>query len=103
MRRGNGRCGNRTHDPLIKSQQTQNCNCGSNNDLQKPEKSAYKPAYKENPKTAQNQVEDPDLALVVEHWPNLPGHIKQTIKTLVETANTGVTAPKQFDLKKPEK
>jgi hypothetical protein len=28
----------------------------------------------------------PDLALVVEHWPNLPEHIKTTIKTLVETA-----------------
>lgn len=27
---------------------------------------------------------DPDLALVVERWPNLPEHIKQTIKTLVE-------------------
>ena len=27
---------------------------------------------------------DPDLAMVVEHWPNLPEHIKQTIKTLVE-------------------
>jgi len=30
---------------------------------------------------------DPDLALVVERWPNLPGHIKTTIKTLVESAN----------------
>jgi len=26
---------------------------------------------------------DPDLALVVERWPNLPEHIKQTIKTLL--------------------
>jgi hypothetical protein len=24
------------------------------------------------------------LALVVEHWPQLPEHIRQTIKTLVE-------------------
>jgi hypothetical protein len=29
---------------------------------------------------------DPDLALVVERWSNLPEHIKATIKTLVETA-----------------
>jgi hypothetical protein len=28
---------------------------------------------------------DPDLALVFERWPDLPGHIKQAIKTLVET------------------
>jgi len=27
---------------------------------------------------------DPDLGLVVECWPKLPEHIKQTIKTLVE-------------------
>jgi hypothetical protein len=30
---------------------------------------------------------DPDLAQVVERWPDLPEHIKQTIKTLVETAS----------------
>jgi len=84
----NGRCGIRTHDPLIKSQQTQNCNCRSNNDLHKPEKRAYKPAYKENPKTAQNQVKDPDLAMVVERWPNLPEHIKAAIKALIQTNNT---------------
>jgi hypothetical protein len=27
----------------------------------------------------------PDLALVVEHWPDLPDAIKQAVKTLVET------------------
>jgi hypothetical protein len=26
----------------------------------------------------------PDLALVVEHWPNLPEHIKAAVKALVE-------------------
>jgi succinate dehydrogenase flavin-adding protein (antitoxin of CptAB toxin-antitoxin module) len=29
---------------------------------------------------------DPDLAQVVERWPDLPEYIKTTIKTLVETA-----------------
>jgi hypothetical protein len=29
--------------------------------------------------------QDPDLALVVESWPNLPDAIKTTIKMLVET------------------
>jgi len=28
---------------------------------------------------------DPDLAHVVKRWPELPEHIKQTIKMLVET------------------
>jgi hypothetical protein len=27
----------------------------------------------------------PDLALIVKRWPELPEHIKQTIRTLVET------------------
>jgi len=31
---------------------------------------------------------DPDLELVVKCWPNLPEHIKQTIKMLVEKAGT---------------
>lgn len=35
------------------------------------------------PKPSQTP-KDPDLAMVVESWPNLPEHIKQTIKTLVE-------------------
>jgi len=29
----------------------------------------------------------PDLALAVERWPNLPEHIKQTIKTLLLSGN----------------
>jgi hypothetical protein len=28
---------------------------------------------------------DADLALVVEHWPNLPEHIKAAVKTLVNS------------------
>ena len=38
---------------------------------------------------------DPILANVVERWPDLPEHIKQTIKTLVDTANTGAKTPKE--------
>jgi hypothetical protein len=30
---------------------------------------------------------DPDLALVVEHWPDLPEHLKEAIKSLVETTS----------------
>jgi hypothetical protein len=31
---------------------------------------------------------DQDLAMVVEHWPNLPEHIKAAIKALIQTNNT---------------
>jgi hypothetical protein len=31
---------------------------------------------------------DPDLTMVVEHWPNLPEHIKAAIKALIQTNNT---------------
>jgi len=34
-----------------------------------------------------HEPSDPDLAIVVEHWSNLPENIKATIKTLVETAS----------------
>ncbi|MGD0596807.1 MAG: hypothetical protein ABSA64_04700 [Sedimentisphaerales bacterium] len=39
------------------------------------------------PNTSQ-PPKDPDLAMVVEHWPNLPGHIKAAIKALIQTNST---------------
>jgi hypothetical protein len=85
----NGRCGNRTHDPLIKSQQAKNHNCPSNNDLQESGKAAYKPAYKDNPKTGQNQVKDlpADLAEIVSVWPQLSEAIRLAIVGLVRASN----------------
>ena len=58
-----------------------------NKDLPQAESGAYKPAYKENPKTGQNQGETPpdDLAKVVAVWPELPEHIKAAVKALVSS------------------
>ena len=58
-----------------------------NKDLQQQQSGAYTPAYKENPKTAQNQLKDlpAELAEIVTAWPNLPEHIKQTIITLLRS------------------
>jgi len=60
-----------------------NHNLNQNKYLSKAQRVAYKPAYKEPPKTVQNQ--DHDLANVVERWPNLPEHIKLAINALIQT------------------
>ena len=60
--------------------------CNSNG-LQKAQAGAYKPAYKKNPKTTETQPENlsPDLTEIVAVWPELPEHIRNAIKALVQT------------------
>ena len=83
----NGRWGIRTHDPLIKSQLLENTNDCQSKDLAQAKTGAYKPAYKQNSKTGQNEAfEIPsDLAEIVSVWSSLPEHIKQAIKSLTQT------------------
>jgi hypothetical protein len=65
----------------------QNVSLRKDSHLQEAETSAYKAAYKENPKTGENQPENlpPDLAEIVAVWPELPEHIKEAIRALVRT------------------
>jgi len=66
----------------------QNDKHNENKDLQQTKTSAYKPAYKEYPKTGENQPKNlpSDLAEIAAVWPELPEHIKQAIKALIKTA-----------------
>jgi hypothetical protein len=67
-----------------------NDNHKGNKDLQQTEAGAYKPAYKQNPKTGQNEPVElsSDLAEIVAVWPELPEHIKAAVKALVQTHNS---------------
>ena len=60
--------------------------CDTKN-LKGTHKGAYKPAYKNFPKTAENQHQDipPELTEIVAVWADLPLHIKAAIKALVQT------------------
>jgi len=66
---------------------TENHKPKENKDLQQGKTGAYKPAYKKYQETAGNQPQylPTELAEIVAVWPELPGHIKTAIKTLVQT------------------
>jgi len=86
----------RTCDLRIRNPLRENDNSSDNKDLQSAAITAYKPAYKDNPKIESNQDKNdtqnlpPDLAEIVAIWLELPGHIKAAIKALVQTYNKGI-------------
>ncbi|MGD0573744.1 MAG: hypothetical protein ABSB11_12105 [Sedimentisphaerales bacterium] len=55
-------------------------------DLELHNSCAYKPAYKENPKTDENLLAG--LEEIVAVWPELPEYIKAAIQALVQTKIT---------------
>ena len=66
---------------------TKNDKSYNKKDLQHTQKGAYKPAYKNFPKTAEKQHQEipAELAEIVTIWADLPVHIKAAIKALVQT------------------
>ena len=82
-----GRWGSRTHDPLIKSQLLKNSKSITKQELIDTEKHRLQTSLQEHEQKAkaeQNLNLNPpaDLVEVIEVWSDLPGHIKQTIRTL---------------------
>jgi hypothetical protein len=78
-----GRWRNRTSDPLIKSQQAKNHKSPQNQALtESPENVLASCLALLTPKY-------PELALVVNSWPNLPEHIKAAVKALINSSLQG--------------
>ena len=73
---------------LIKSQQAQNTNDCTDDNLETDKKTTYTPAYKES--LAPNSLARPtiaeDLAELLDKWPELPEPIRQAILTLVRAS-----------------
>ncbi|MFC1675560.1 hypothetical protein ACFL3G_00685 [Planctomycetota bacterium] len=83
----NGRYRARTCDPLIKSQLHKNSKDSKSKDLEQEQLPTVAPAYKQNPKTAENEPAElpSDLAEIVAVWPELPENIKVAIRALIQT------------------
>ena len=79
-----GRWGIRTHDPLIKSHRSENDKASNDKSLEKQQLPTVAPAYKHCITEENSSTPLPsELIEIVNSWPDLPEHIKQTIKTLV--------------------
>jgi hypothetical protein len=80
----------RIHDLRIRNPLSKNNKPIDNKDLPQVNTGDYKPAYKNNPETAENQAQNlpDDLAEIIAIWPELPEHIKEAIEALVQTYKT---------------
>ena len=77
----------RTPNLRFRRPMLENAKGSKSKDLQEQQLTTVALAYKQNPKTGQNEtVELPtDLAEIVAVWPELPEHIKAAVKALVDT------------------
>lgn len=76
----------RTSDPRLMNPQAVSLNAETRKDFGQGAIAGYTPGYTGNANLDSNPISDPDLLRLIELWPQLPLHLRKTIRTLIDAA-----------------